>query len=98
MPASPANGKKEFSAFCCDEDDDVVDVDAPLVAAVDIFEDDDDDELCVDETAAIESRNIFMFMLFEKLDRRLGLKPARPGVSDEDGKPKLVPDVGVEFR
>lgn len=95
MPASPANGKKELSAFCWDDEEDgVVEVDALLTDDVDVF---DDEELGAEETAAIESKNIFMFMLLGNADRRLGLKPARPEFRDEGGKPKLVPDVGVEF-
>lgn len=69
-------------------------MEAPLVAEEDVFV--EEEELGEDETAAIESKNIFM--LFGKPDRRLGLKPVRLEVREEDGKPKLEPDVGVEFR
>lgn len=95
MFASP-NGNREFRAFCWDDEDD--DVVGPLFAVeVDVF--DEDEEFVAEETAAIESKNIFMLTLFWKLDSRLGLKPAaRLEVRDEDGNPKFAPDVGVELK
>lgn len=72
----------------------VVEVEDMLVELVDVLE---RDGVGDDETAAIESRNIFMFMLPGNPDKRLGLNPERPAVRDEDGNPKLALEVGVEF-
>lgn len=65
-----------------------------LVEAVDVLE---TEGLDAEETAAIESKNIFMFMLFENPESRFWLNPDSPAVREEDGKPKLALDVGVEF-
>lgn len=70
-----------------------------LVCAVDVFADDeaeDAEETEGLETAAIESKNIFMFMFPGKPDRKFGLSPAKPEANEVAGNPKPALDVGTD--